>query len=89
MRAAIGAIGGFALALSFMAGMTASLVALRWATRTDAVVMSGMLAFVLWAAAVLIAFAATSVQRAALWILGSGAGFALLGWTMAQSAPAA
>ncbi|HZW12588.1 MAG TPA: hypothetical protein VFF81_05270 [Noviherbaspirillum sp.] len=89
MRAAIGSIGGFALALSFMAGTTASLVAMRWATRADAVVMSGMLAFVLWAAAVLFAFAAASVRRAALWVLGSGAGFALLGWTMTQSARAA
>lgn len=85
MRAAIGSIGGFALALSFMAGTTASLVAMRWATRADAVVMSGMLAFVLWAAAVLFSFAAASLRRAALWVLGSATGFALLGWAMVQS----
>lgn len=88
-RAAIGSIGGFALALSFMAGATATLVAMRWTTRADAVVMSGMLAFVLWAVAVLVAFAAASVRRAAMWVLGSGAGFALLGWSLTQSASAA
>lgn len=88
MRAAIGGAGGFGLALSFMAGTTASMVAAGWATRADAVAASGMLAFLIWAAAVLIAFAAASVRRAAFWVLGSAAVFALLARACASAGTA-
>jgi hypothetical protein len=57
--------------------------------RADAVVASGMLAFLVWLVSVLVAFGAASVQRAAVWVLGGSAGFALLGWACLQSTPAA
>lgn len=78
-RALIGLPGGFVLALSFMAGCSAFLAAAGWMTRADAVVTTGMLAFLVWAIAVLVAFGAGSVRRAAGWVLGASAAFALLG----------
>jgi hypothetical protein len=79
-RALIGALGGFMLAISFMMGTAGSLTASGLLTRADAVVTAGMLAFLAWMIAVLVAFGAASVRRAAAWVLGSATGFALLGW---------
>lgn len=82
-RAVIGVFGGFLLAICFMVGSTALCVAAGWLTRTDGVLIFGMLAFLIWATAVLLAFGAQTVKRAALLVLGSSAGFALLGWLCA------
>jgi hypothetical protein len=79
-RALIGVFGGLALALSFMVGTGSTLAALRWMTRADAVVTTGMLAFLVWTVAVLVSFGAESVKRAAGWVLGGSAAFALLGF---------
>lgn len=89
MRALIGALGGFVLASAFMAGVTSMLVAAGWSTRADAVVSTGMLAFLLWAFAVLVAFGAGSVQRAAAWVLSLAAAFALSAWLSAAVMAAA
>lgn len=78
-RALIGILGGLALAIAFMAGSSALLAALQWMTRADAVVTTGMLAFLVWTAAVLVSFGAESIRRAAGWVLGGSAVFALLG----------
>ena len=83
-RTLIGTLGGFVTAQSFMAGAAAALIATNWMPRADAVVASGMLAFLVWVMAVLVAFGADSAQRAAAWVLGGGAGFALLGWSCLQ-----
>ncbi|HYD60854.1 MAG TPA: hypothetical protein VEC35_10890 [Noviherbaspirillum sp.] len=79
-RALIGALGGFVLAISFMMGTAGTLTASGLLTRADAVVIAGMLAFLVWATAVLVAFGAATAMRAAAWVLGSATGFALLGW---------
>jgi hypothetical protein len=79
-RAVIGMCGGFALALSFVAGTGGALATLGVMTRAEATVAAGMLAFLLWAGAVLVAFASANAVRAAAWVLGPSAGFALLGW---------
>ena len=39
-----------------------------------------MLAFLVWMIALLVAFGAATVSRAAGWVLGGAAGLALLGW---------
>ena len=78
-RAMIGLLGGLILALAFTTGTSAVLVALHWMTRADAVVMTGMLAFLVWTVAVLVAFGAGSLRRAAGWVLGGCAVFAALG----------
>lgn len=88
-RAIIGTLGGFVTALSFMVGTAAAIIATNWMPRADAVVASGMLAFLVWVTAVLVAFGAESTQRAAAWILGGGTGFALLGWGCLQLTQAA
>ncbi|NHZ83269.1 hypothetical protein F2P44_28940 [Massilia sp. CCM 8695] len=80
MRTLIGVVGGVVLAHCFMVGTAAALTAAGWMARADAVVTAGMLAFLVWAGAVLLAFAAASARRAAGWSLGSASGFALLGW---------
>lgn len=79
-RALIGALGGYALATSFMAAASGIVLAAGWTARADAVVGAGMLAFLVWPAALLVAFGAGSVERAAGWVLGGAAGCALLGW---------
>jgi len=80
-RALIGALGGFVLAMAFVIGAAGLLTVSGLLTRADAVVAAGMLAFLAWTIAVLVAFAAASARRAAAWVLGSATGFALLGWT--------
>ncbi len=80
-RTLIGALGGFVLAMSFMSGVAGTLAAGGLLARADAVVTAGMLAFLVWTIAVLVAFSAATVRRAAAWVLGSATGFALLGWT--------
>lgn len=80
MRALIGTLGGFVLAMSFMVGTAGVLAASGLLARADAVVTAGMLAFLVWTIAVLVVFGAASVQRAAAWVLGSATVFALLGW---------
>lgn len=79
-RAAIGALGGYALAISFMAAGSGVLLATGAMRRADAVVSTGMLAFLVWTIALLVAFGAATVRRAAAWVLGGALGFALLGW---------
>ena len=79
-RAVIGLLGGLVLALSFMAGTSGFLAALRWMSRADAVVITGMLAFLVWTSAVLVSFGARSVKRAAGWVIGGSAAFSLLGY---------
>lgn len=79
-RTLIGALGGFAAALAFTFGATSMLVAANAMSRPDATITAGMLAFVVWMIAVLAAFAVRSAARAASWVLGGGAGVALLGW---------
>lgn len=79
-RALIGMLGGFVLAISFMVAAAGALASAGWLTRADAVITAGMLAFLVWAIAVLVAFGAASVPRAMTWVLGSAAGFALFGW---------
>jgi hypothetical protein len=78
IRAAIGALGGFAFALAFMAGTAALFIALNLMDRSGAVVTTGMLAFLAWALAVLVAFGAATVVRAAMWVGGGSAVFLLL-----------
>jgi hypothetical protein len=80
MRTLIGVLGGLVLALSFMVGTTGILTAMQWMARADAVVATGMLAFLAWTMAVLVSFGARSSMRAAAWVLGGGAGFMLVGW---------
>lgn len=89
MRATIGTAGGFAAALLFMAGGAAALIGAGAMARADAVVLTGMLAFLVWMAALLVAFGAASARRAAAWVLGGAAGFALLGWACLHLTPAA
>lgn len=79
-RALIGALGGYALAISFIAGGSGVLVATGAMRRADAVVSTGMLGFLLWMTAVLVAFGAATTRRAAAWVLGGSAVFALVGW---------
>jgi hypothetical protein len=88
-RALIGSLGGLALAWSFMVGASALLIAMRWMSRSDAVVTAGMLSFLLWMAAVLVAFGAATLRRATAWVGGSIAAFALLGWICLRSTGAA
>lgn len=80
VRTLIGALGGYALAIAFMAAGSGVLVATGWMRRADAVVSTGMLAFVVWTIALLVAFGAATARGAATWVLGSAAGFALVGW---------
>ena len=79
-RALIGTLGGYVLAMSFMAAGSAVLLATGWMPRADAVVGTGMLAFLVWMTALLVAFGAATVSRAAGWVLGGAIAFALLGW---------
>lgn len=79
-RALIGVLGGYALAISFMGAGSGILLATGWMRRADAVVATGMLAFLVWTIALLVAFGAATVRRAAAWVLGGAIGFALLGW---------
>ena len=79
-RALIGTLGGYVLAISFMAAGSGLLLAAGWMRRADAVVGTGMLAFVVWVIALLVAFGAATVSRAAAWVLGGAIAFALLGW---------
>lgn len=79
-RAVIGAVGGYALAISFMAAGSGVLLATGVMRRADAVVSTGMLAFLVWTIALLVAYGAATVRRAAAWVLGSALGLALLGW---------
>jgi hypothetical protein len=79
-RALIGTLGGFIAAFTFMVGLAALLFALRLLSRADAAVTAGMLAFLVWAAALLVAFGAATTQRAAAWIGGSSVAFSALGW---------
>ncbi|MGH8808265.1 MAG: hypothetical protein ACREX0_10340 [Noviherbaspirillum sp.] len=79
-RALIGALGGLVLAYAFVAGSAGALVAAGWMTRVDAVITAGMLAFLVWVSALLVAFGAATVLRAAGWVLGGAVAFALLGW---------
>lgn len=88
-RALIGTLGGFVTAISFMIGTASALAAAGWMQRADAAVAASMLAFLVWMTAVLTAFGAASVQRAAGWVLGSATGFALLGWVCLHSAQTA
>lgn len=76
----MGVFGGFGLALCFMVGTAAAMTAAGWMGRADATITAGMLAFLVWTAAALGAFAARSARRAAAWGSGCAAGFALLGW---------
>jgi len=79
-RALIGAVGGYALAISFMAAGSGVLLATGAMRRADAVVSTGMLAFLVWTIALLAAFGAATIRRAAAWVLGGALGLALLGW---------
>lgn len=79
-RAMIGALGGYVLAISFMAAGSGVLLATGAMRRADAVVSTGMLAFLVWTIALLVAFGAATVKRAAAWVLGGALGLALLGW---------
>lgn len=79
-RALIGTLGGYVLAISFMAAGSGVLLASGLMRRADAVVGTGMLAFVVWTVALLVAFGAATTGRAAAWVLGAALGFALLGW---------
>lgn len=79
-RALIGTLGGYVLAISFMAAGSGVLMATGWMRRADAVVSTGMAAFLIWMLALLVAFGAATVSRAAAWVLGAAAGLALLGW---------
>ncbi len=81
MRSLIGVIGGFLLAQSFMAGSAAAIAAAGWMPRVDATITAGMLAFLVWMAAILAAFSAASAWRAAAWGLGSAVAFGLLAWS--------
>ena len=79
-RALIGVVGGYALAICFVAAGSGWLLAAGWMRRADAVVSTGMLAFLVWTIALVVAFGAATVRRAAAWVLGGAAGLALLGW---------
>ncbi|MDE2598759.1 MAG: iron transporter [Rhodocyclaceae bacterium] len=80
VRTLLASVGGYALALSFTVGGSIVVARSFGMARSEAIVLAAMLAFLVWMLAVLIAFAATTTWRAAVWILGSAASFALLGW---------
>ena len=88
-RTLIGALGGYVLAVSFMAAGSGVLLATGTMARADAVVGTGMLAFLVWTGALLVAFGAATTARAAAWVLGSALGLALLGWATLSLAGAA
>ena len=85
-RTLIGAVGGYALAISFMAAGSGILLATGAMARADAVVSTGMLAFLVWTIALLVAFGATTTGRAAAWVLGGALVFGLLGWISLSAA---
>ena len=79
-RTVLASAGGFALAFSFCAG-AAILFGLAFGmARAEAIVLTAMLAFLVWMMAVLIAYAARSNLRAAAWVLGGTALFGCLAW---------
>lgn len=88
-RTLIGALGGYVLAISFMAAGSGVLLAAGMMRRADAVVATGMLAFVVWTFALLVAFGAATTGRAAAWVLGPALGFAVVGWASLPVAGAA
>lgn len=81
-RTLLASVGGYALSLSFTLGCAAILSRGFGMARGEAVVLAAMLAFLAWMLAVLVAYAAATSWRAAGWVLGSAALFALLGWSM-------
>lgn len=87
-RTALASVGGFALAFSFSAG-AAILFGLAFGlARGEAMVLTAMLALLVWMMAVLVAYAARSNRRAAAWVLGGSALFGALAWWLGPlSAP--
>ena len=81
-RTLLASAGGYALALGFTLGGTAILSRGFGMVRGEAVVLTAMLAFLVWMLAVLVAYAANTTWRAVGWILGSAALLALLGWSL-------
>lgn len=79
-RTLLGTLGGFVLALSFFAALSGSLTALIGVPRIDAAVTAGLLAFLVWTIAALAAFTARSVGLTGVWVFGSSAALALIGW---------
>ncbi|UOD29681.1 iron transporter [Massilia violaceinigra] len=88
-RALIGALGGYVLAISFMSAGSGVLLASGIMRRADALASTGMLAFLVWTSALLVAFGAATTARAAAWVLGAALGFALVGWASLSLAGAA
>jgi hypothetical protein len=80
VRTALASAGGFALAFTFCAGAAVLLGRAFDMARGEAVVLTAMLAFLMWMMAVLVAYAATSTWRAVAWILGGIALFGALAW---------
>ena len=80
IRTLLASVGGFALAFSFCAGAAIGLGTLFGMSRAEAVVLTAMLAFLMWMLAVLVAYAAVSTWRAAAWVLGGTAFFGALAW---------
>lgn len=88
-RALIGTLGGYVLAIASMAAGSGILLASGMVRRADAVVGAGMLSFLVWTVALLVAFGAATTARAAAWVLGAALGFALVGWLTLPLAGAA
>ena len=75
-------VGGYALSAAFAAAL--GLVCVRWGevTRADAVTLSTMLSFVVFAMAVLWAFACGNAKRAWIGIAAPALVFGLLAWAL-------
>jgi hypothetical protein len=77
-RALIGALGGWLAMVVCTAGLSSLLAAGNGGARADAAVATGMLAFLVWPAALLVAFACARVTGAALWVGGASVCGALI-----------
>lgn len=88
-RTLIAVVGGYALALAGSVGIAVLLCRLAGVDRADAFVGAAMLAFLLWAVAAIVAFAARSTWRALGWVLGTAVLLALIGWSGAPLPPPA
>lgn len=79
-RTLLASVGGFALAFSFCAGMAVLLGVLFGMARGEAMVLTAMVAFLVWMMAALIAYAAQSTRSATAWVLGGVVLFSALVW---------
>ncbi len=71
IRSVLGFGGGYLLALCFTIAVGVLLAQFAGVPRADAAVLAGMLSFLVWTMALLVAFAASSTARATAWIVGS------------------